>query len=170
MDADDWNIFEADDFELAEARDPGNLGAELLAQVRPNGRIQDHYRVVLGGRQPLTMTTNFSNIFREAKYGDYKLRMQFWPRDLAIRRNATTTAWKGVYEMLAERNAIVTDKDDTTVPAEEVLRAMDAEKTLAEAASVRWGVVIGDDKRLRLDLVTLPASETTINGRPILKR
>ena len=135
----EWSVFDADDFELAEVRDPGNLGMELLAQVRPTGRIQDHFRIILGGRRALTTEIGLSSIIGGGeKYSAYKLRFQYWPRDIAIRRNTVTSAWKGVYELLSERNAVIVDKDDAAVPTEDVLRAMDQEaKTSGEAASIR---------------------------------
>ncbi len=167
----EWSIFEAEDFEQAETRDPGNLGMELLAQVRISGLIQDHYWIILGGRVPLTVETGLSSIINADKYSSYKLKFQFWPRDIAIRRNSVTSNWKGVYELLSERDAVVVDKDDTTIPTEDVLKAMDLEmKANGETASIRWMVAIGDDKRPRLDLVSLPASAAVINGKPILKR
>ncbi len=167
----EWSIFDADDFEQAETRDPGNLGMELLAQVRNSGRIQDHFRIILGGRVPLTVETGLSSLINGDKYSAYKLRYQFWPRDIAIRRNSVTSNWKGVYELLSERDAVVVNKDDTPIPTEDVLKAMDQElKTSGESASIRWMVAIGDDKRPRLDLVSLPASAAVINGKPILKR
>ena len=39
-----------------------------------------------------------------------------------------------------------------------------------EAASIRWSVVIGADKKMRLDLVALPSTEATISAKPILNR
>ncbi len=162
----EWSVFTAEDFDSAEVRDPRHLGLEVLAQARPNGRIQDHFRIVLGGGKPL----NFSSLYSGSKYDAYKLRFQYWPRDIAIRRNSTTSNWKGVYDLLAERNAAVVDMEGGTVPTDQVLDVMREEMPKGEAASIRWGIVIGDDKKLRLDLTVLPASEATINGRPILKR
>ncbi len=167
---DEWNIFEADDFKGAKVRDPRLLGMEVLAQARPNGRVQDHFRIVLGGRQPLNLETNFNNLYSGSKYDSYKLWFQYWPRDIAIRRNSTTSNWKGVYDILAERAAAVIDSEGTPVPTDQVLQVMSEEMPKGEAASIRWGVVIGDDRRMRLDLTALPASEATISGRPILKR
>ncbi len=44
-----WDFFPAEEFELAAPRDPGYLGAELMAQCRDNGRINDHFRIALAG-------------------------------------------------------------------------------------------------------------------------
>ncbi len=165
------NIFDGDDFEAAEARDPGHLGMELLAQVRPNGRIQDHFRIVLGGRQPLNVKTSFGLLYGSSKYKSYMLQMQSWPRDVTIRRNSATSNWKDVHDLLSERNAAVTDPDGATIPTDEIMKVMTEEIIPAGgAASVRWAVVIGDDKTMRLDLTTLPATEATIAARPVLKR
>ena len=37
----DWDIFEAAEFETAATRMPSELCIEIMAQVRPNGRIMD---------------------------------------------------------------------------------------------------------------------------------
>ncbi len=167
----EWNFFDGDDFEAAEARDPGILGMELLAQVRPNGRIQDHFRIVLGGRQALDIKTSFGMLYGSSKYKDFMLKMQRWPRDIVIRRNSATSAWKNVYDLISERNASVVDAEDNPVPTETVLHTLNDEIIKGGgAASVRWAIVIGDDKTMRLDLTALPASEATIAARPVLKR
>ena len=44
----DWEIYPATEFEEAQAHTPGTLGVELTVQVRDNGRILDHWRLVLG--------------------------------------------------------------------------------------------------------------------------
>ena len=38
----DWEVMAADDFTTARPRNAGLCSMELLAQVRPNGRILDH--------------------------------------------------------------------------------------------------------------------------------
>ena len=119
----------------------------------------------------MTVETSLSSIINVDKYKAYKLRFQYWPRDIAIRRNSVTSNWKGVNELLAERDAVVVDENDSTIPTEDVIKAMDQEmKTSGETASIRWMVAIGDDRRARLDLVALPALAAVINGKPVLKR
>ena len=48
-----WDIFPVADFTSASTRNEGELGMELLAQARPNGRVLDHHRVSLGGSRIL---------------------------------------------------------------------------------------------------------------------
>jgi len=47
--ATEWIVLPDEEFELAAARDPGQLGVDLLVQARPNGRLLDHFRLVVGG-------------------------------------------------------------------------------------------------------------------------
>ena len=144
---------------------------ELLAQIRPNGRIQDHFNIVLGGRKALDVEASFGMLYASEKYRSYKLKMQTWPRDIVIQRNSTTSHWKNVQDLLSERNASVCDAEGNTVPTEVVIKVLNDEFTPSGvAASVRWAVVRGDDKRMRLDLTALPASEAIIAARPVLKR
>ncbi len=167
----DWNVFPLPEFNHAEVRDPGNIGVELMVQARNNGRLVDHFRVAVGGREMLTVETNLSRVFRHNNLNNYRLRFQYWPRDISIRRNATTSAWKGVYEMLAERNAVVLREDGTTVPRDDILDAIRAiENPEEKAAAIRWAVTVDDNRTMKLDLVTLPASEDAINSKPLLKR
>ena len=42
-------IYPATEFEEAQAHTPGALGVELTVQVRDNGHILDHWRLILGG-------------------------------------------------------------------------------------------------------------------------
>jgi hypothetical protein len=49
-------VLEADLFATAVPRDPGDLGAEVLAQVRGTGQIADHFRVTLGGSKILDVS------------------------------------------------------------------------------------------------------------------
>jgi hypothetical protein len=42
-----WQLFEMEQFATAAPRAAGELGMELAMQVRPNGRMLDHYRVII---------------------------------------------------------------------------------------------------------------------------
>ena len=53
----EWVVFSLEEFTLAQPRNPGALGAEVMAQVRANGRITDHWRVALGGSEVLEAHT-----------------------------------------------------------------------------------------------------------------
>ena len=62
----DWDIFEAAEFETAAARMPSELCIEIMAQVRPNGQIMDHWRVATGGTSILEATVDLATIIPAA--------------------------------------------------------------------------------------------------------
>lgn len=169
--AEDWPVFASEDFDEAEVRNPRNLGMELMVQLRDNGRAQDHFRIALGGGEILTAEIDLSSLFNNNQLNKYKLQLQVWPRDIVIRRNSTTSAWKDVYNLLAERNASVLDETGTSVSQTEVIEVLDSiEDPMKKAAAIRWGVVVGDEKKMQLMLMALPTTEAAIQGRPTLKR
>jgi hypothetical protein len=95
-----WNVFPAEDFSTAEARSPGVAGMELMVQMRPNGRLLDHFRVALGGTEILEVSTPLAKLIPSPNLNGWKARYQFWARDTATRRNMTTSGWKDVHQLI----------------------------------------------------------------------
>ena len=93
------------DFTTASPRNAGDYGMELLAQVRPNGRILDHYRITLGGSKILDVNCQLSALLLAPATSRISLKYSVWPRDVEIRRNMTTAKWADIYELLATRAA-----------------------------------------------------------------
>jgi hypothetical protein len=58
-----WDVFPAEQIVTAAPRDPGELGMELLVQMRDNGRIQDHFRIAIGGTRLLKALLSMLKIF-----------------------------------------------------------------------------------------------------------
>ena len=86
----EWNILPAEDFEIAVPRDPGEIGVDLMAQIRNNGRILDHFRLVLGGSKLLEAAVPLKNILPTVEAPDWTLKVTSWPRDVKLRRNMAT--------------------------------------------------------------------------------
>lgn len=173
MEPDSINVFPADQFELARPRDPGELGVELMAQARPNGRIQDHFRIVIGGGAPLEFESSLGNFFGSdnARVRALRAQFHFWPRDLTLRRNATTSTWSDTYQHLAQKAAMLVDEEGAGVPMSEMATLVAGIEDISKkSSSFRWAVVIGEDGKPQLDLQTLPATEKYIAGKPALKR
>lgn len=144
---------------------------ELMCQVRSNGRIQDHYRIALGGSEILNVIVPFKKMFLTDRYNHLALNMQCWPRDIIICRNSTTSKWMDVVDLLAQRDATVQNSAGDTVAQEEVLALLAEEQDISKkGASTRWAVTVGTDKKMWLELVGLPVGEATISGKPTLKR
>ena len=159
-----WEIFPVENFGTATPRNPGVLGMELCAQVRPNGRILDHFRVTLGGSRILDVNFPMASLLLVPKAADWRFRFQIWARDIDIRRNMTTSAWYDTKEMLAAREATVVDAGNEIIPQETVLEALD---TSGKMAAFRYAVVIGEDQRMKLAVIGLPAAADTLRGKPL---
>ena len=99
-----WSFFPMEDFELAAPRDPGDIGVEAMAQARANGRVLDHFRIVLGGSQMLEATVAVKDIFPVAAMPSWSVAFSCWPRDVAIRRNMASSAWQDIRDMVAANN------------------------------------------------------------------
>jgi hypothetical protein len=170
-----WNIFPAVEFETGTTRDPGVRGVEILMQARPNGRIVDHTRIVLGGSEIIEAVVKMGSVFNSSKLGDWNLKIATWPADIQLRRNMVTGEWQDVVEMLEAREASVYGGDGGEIPIEEVLAALEMpggsrSVRSRHAASVRWAAMIGNDDQMELVLQSLPESAQFLNGKPMLRR
>jgi hypothetical protein len=94
----------------------------------------------------------------------WKFRYQVWPRDIAIRRNMTTTAWINVTDLLMEKKAWVKDGEGNAVESELVLETVGDGR-----AALRLAVVIGEDRNMELNLHLLPASAESLMGKPTFR-
>ena len=169
----DWEVFPADDFELAVPRDPGALGMEIMAQARGNGRIQDHVRMALGGSSLVNKLIPISTVISKATLPAWKIKISTWPRDINIRRNMATSAWMDLRALVASGEVGVEDHEEQEVPNEAFVDMLDqgsSTGTREKAASaLRWAVTVGEDHLLRLDLQSLPVSASSTSSRPLLK-
>ena len=61
-------MFEAKEFETAAATAVSKLSVEIMAQIRPNERIMDHWRVATGGTSILKATMDLGYIIPAAGF------------------------------------------------------------------------------------------------------
>jgi hypothetical protein len=83
----DWRVDDLGDFDMAVvmlATSGDEVAVELLAQLRPNGRVLDHFRLVLNGTQILDAEINIEGLLPAAPLKGYRLRNQYWARDIAM--------------------------------------------------------------------------------------
>jgi hypothetical protein len=73
---------------------------ELMVQMWPNGRLLNHFKVVLGGSEILEVTTPLARLIPSPNLNRWKAKYQFWAGDTTICRNMTTSRWKDVYQMI----------------------------------------------------------------------
>ena len=141
---------------------------ELMAQVRPNGRVMDHWRVALGGSRILTANIELAKICRSPTVAPYRVEFQAWPRDVILRRNMTSSAWLDGLELLARREFVVYKQgEDEACQEDHLLEVLATETDLAmKSFAFRFCVGVGADRRPTLELQGLPGGATTITSKP----
>ena len=170
----EWDIFPAEDFNVAVPRAPGACGVELLAQIRPNGQVLDHWRLALGGTEILEVVFDLRQLVKSGEaFPAIKMCYQQWPADIDIRRNMTAGPWLDLVELIRSNEIMVEDSE--VAPGESPITNQDVLESLAAMpdkgqASLRWAVCVKEDGTLELQLQSLPASKNVLNGKPIFKR
>ncbi len=169
----DWDIEHSEEFDLACAAMAASgepLCVQLLAQLRPTGRILDSFRFVIGGAQIIEAELVLGKMLPADNLRGYKLAFQYCPRDIAIRRNMLSSVWQDVPNLVAANNATVLDPTGSGVPSSEfhqILEELPDEGP--ESCAIRWAIVVGEDGLLKLQLQALPSDAPSLNGQPITK-
>ncbi len=169
---DEWIVFPAGEFDTAALRFPGECGAELMAQVRSNGRIADHWRITLGGSSVLEAVFPISTLLPAAVgLPPWKLTYQQFPRDVTIRRNMLTSTWSDALALLASHEFLVADAADQPVDIQQVQAAIKALPNKQNSgASIRWCVAVSAAGKLELQLQGLPSPANQLTGKPLFNR
>jgi len=165
----EWDIFPAEDFELAEPRDPGTCGVEVMVQIRNNGRIMDHFRLAVGGSAMLEVAIKLKQVIEHNEIPDITANLKIWPRDVKIRRNMTTSDWFDLMDLVKSRDITLIDPEvgEEADPAGYIthVNGMGGDKSKT-SCSMRWAVTVGPDSLLYLNLMSLPGTLTSFSGRP----
>ncbi len=163
----DLDFFDNEDFDSAVPRSTGEVVMELMAQIPPNGRVKDHFRIAVGGSSLLEVNKPLSSLIPAAALDRYKFRFQFWACDIAIRQNMTTSKWLDVTSIIEENMATLTDLSGDKVAQDIVLEELESmEDGQIKDAAICYAVVIGPDQRMALEVQSLPASANILNGKP----
>ena len=167
-----WEVLPEADFELAVPRDPGHLGVELMAQVRMSGRIQDHFRLVIGGDQLLEFNVPLASCFSLNEAPRWVLAFSLWPRDVTIRCNTSSSAWMDLRDLVASNDIQILNETGENVANGsfvDLLAANVAANKPPISSSVRWAVIAGDGDMPALQLQLLPFSSAVLDGKPMFK-
>jgi len=157
------------EFLIAHCGLGGPRSVELLAQQRNNGRILDAARLVLGGSDVIQVDVDLYDVLAAPTFKGWRLRYQIWPRDISIRLNMATSAWRDLEAIVAGRDAEIMNADGAFIPQNEFLGLL-GESGGPSSAALRWQVISGDDGGIYLQLQALPGSAPVLNGKPALRK
>lgn len=151
---------------------PASAGhtAEVFATIRPNGRILDSVRYVLGGTEIIEGAFKLGQLFTDLELANWTLHLQRWPRDVDLRKGLLSGPWMDVPGLVSSRDATIHNHMGAPIAATDFLRRLADVEEDPLCASVRWAVILDDVSRLALQLQGLPAAASVLNGRPTMKR
>jgi len=163
-----WEIFPSVDFDTAAPRVAGDTVMEVMAQVRPNGRCVDNWRIALGGSKILDTDFRLKDICKSSAVNPYKLKFQAWPRDIKLRRNMASTPWyDGIAHLERREFTVYKEGEQEEIKTEDLLEVLAGIEDLGKKAfSFRLAVGVGPDKSVNLELQGLPASEAVLMSKP----
>jgi len=168
-----WEIFPLEDFEIAAPRNPGDLGMELLAQSRQNGRVMDNWRIAIGGSKIISATFNIKNfLIGSENFPDLEVKFQSRPEEVKIRRNMSTGEWMDISDLLRSNDVLVQDESEQDpVTNADLLESLNkiTDKNFS-SFSIRWAVVASASLKMELHLQSLPATSKFLNSKPMFKR
>jgi hypothetical protein len=168
----DWDVNPLGEYEIAAPVVAAASTAhtlELLAQLRPTGRILDGFRLSMDGPL-LEKQLDLGQLIPVNTFKGYQLQFQFWPRDIQIRRNMMSTAWIDVPALICANEAQVSDERGREVAADRFMELLESlPEEGPESGSLRWAVVIGDGGDPPLQLQSLPSDAVSLSGRPATK-
>jgi hypothetical protein len=168
--SEDWVFNDLDEFDTAPTNVKGDYTLEIYAQLRPTGRMLDHYRAVLGGSKHLEINANLMDMIPTDRFKGWRYRTQKHPNEVIIRRNMFSSAWVDTPTTLLFNEATVYNAEDEVV-ANDVFMAMLEElpESGPETVATRYCIVIGADRRPALQFQSLPTSAVVLSGKAAFK-
>jgi hypothetical protein len=165
-----WLVLLEEDFETAQPRVEGPATMELLAKVRHTGRMLNSFRIALGGEARLKVDVDLGAMIPKEIFRGWRFRTQYWPRDIRIRTNMSSSAWYNLADTLASKEGTVIDDNGAEIPGREVLRLMGDPAEEPTSAAFRWAVAVGEDNLMKLQMQSQPGSAVLVAGKPTLRQ
>ena len=154
-------------FTTARPHNAGLCGMELLAQVRPNGRILDHYRVSLCRRQPYPRCQLQAGWAAPLPhYGRASLQIQCVAQSRGHQEEHVDFR---LVRCLRSHGLQESLRDWRGEPAHPIWQDSAGDQGGRQHGRLRFAVVAGEDAKMQLLLQCLPGSANSLMGRPLLR-
>jgi len=165
-----WIYNDVDDFDTAPPLIQGDYACELFAQLRPTGRILDHFRFVLGGLRVLDIDADLAAMIPVPGFSGWRYRSQCQPRNVLLRRNMVSSAWMDGPSFLTSNDAAIYDNEGKAVAVNDFMAILDElPESGPDTFAIRYCLVAGPDRRLALQLQSLPYSAVVLTGKTAFK-
>ncbi len=170
----DWDVRPLADMNTMAAcpRQGAEHSLQALLAVGPADGLEGSFRFALTGTNHVTMRVPVQRILADKRFGGMTIELQLQlGTQIKLSKNATTTDWVDVIELVQSQDAEVLDKAGKAVN-EEFLRAMqeyqNAHPDREVGISWRWALTV-HLKEIALVVQALPCTLDAINASDILK-
>jgi hypothetical protein len=136
-------VLRAELMDTRSAPDTANLTAQLHTQLRPTGQILDGFQLVVGSTEILDAEVDMATLIPATAFSKDKLRFQFWPRDISIRRNLLTSSWIDTPAHICSNEVTVYDEAGMAVHAADFMECLDnGTDHEPNGAAFQWEVIV----------------------------
>lgn len=143
----------------------GHLTSRLLVQISKTGLVEDHYRVAIGGDEPVRCTFTGAQLTKWRQLRDFTFVMEVVPRDVVFKPNSLTAKWEDIETLLAN-NRLRVSINKTEDAGTHFRSALEGLRKAGEDAdiSLRWAVQAHAAYGFKLVLQALPASKNQLKA------
>ena len=170
----DWDMRPLADMNtmVASPRQGAEHSLQALLAVGPADGLEGSFRFTLTGTNHVTMRVPVQRILADKQFGGMIIELQLQlGTQIKISKNATTTDWVDVIELVQSQDAEVLDKAGKAVNEEFLLAMQDYQNAHPDrevGISWRWALTV-HLKEIALVVQALPCTLDAINASDILK-
>jgi hypothetical protein len=157
------------EYATARVLDRTEITAELHATVRQNGRALDAFQFRVGG-DIFNVEVQLDNLIPLPLFKGWMVRFQQDPHTIKLRPNLATSVWQDFPALIMMREAEVFDSTGAGIGPGEFIRMLDALEEDPVTAAFRWALVINDALGVSLQMQSLPATSTSLCGKPTMRK
>jgi len=171
----DWDVHHTNDFPTYGCDETLDvpLGMNLLMHLGNDNRSTGCYRISLFGGTAIEASYQLEDITPDLppQFRSIQARSSFKAANIILATNSCSSPWRDLDVLLQERTMLLYDDSDEQVdptPLITYLQDQKAAKTTV-GASIRFGVAVGPDRRMRLEIQSLPGQAKALNAKANLR-
>ena len=165
-----WIIQDSQLFGDSEFPGKYPLAGQLQVNLNEEGHIAGDYRFAVNGTDNLSATFPACKVLLCGGSVNYTLNFQHAPGDIEIPENSLATGWWDFGDSIADGTIKVTLTAGGSDDGSTLLKQMEKEsnKTIKNGASFRFAVGADAQKRIVLQLQSLPLAAAAVKAKPNL--
>ena len=136
-----------------------SLQGRMLNRVSSAGRLEDHFRVTLGGTNQIAANFSGPDISDHPALAAFQFRLEIDPTNITFKANSFSTKWEDLKPLVAADRILVSTNEEDDAGAL-LKRKWEAAKKSATppAASLRLSMQANTSYGFKLALLALPAT------------